>query len=238
MKKHYMLTILLAAGAGISIANAQTLVVEERPVKNEESIELDSWTARLDQDIETCMGTYGDFIKELTKTKVDKRGKTILVAEKTTIPELSKLRMDQRAIFAAESGGTAVSFTFSPGYDVHFGHELYKAEFDKAQSFVKNYVRYHYKKVYEDQIESLQSKIKKYQSDVESNGKKTDKNNKAITDNKADGETDKTKSKNEKMIRENDAYATDTATKRRQIADLEDQVAKVNESLRKALDFK
>ncbi|MEP6734931.1 MAG: hypothetical protein ABJA70_05400 [Chryseolinea sp.] len=238
MKKQFLLSILLTAGVGISIANAQTLIVEERPVKTEESIEVDSWTARLDQQVDACMETYSDFIRELTKTKVDKRGKMMLVAEKTSIPELSKLRIDQRAIFASESGGTAVSFIFSPGYDVHFGHELYKAEFDKARSFVKNYVRYHYRKVYEDQIESLQSKIKKYQSDVESNGKRIDKNNKSITDSKADGETEKTRSKNEKMIRENDGYTAETATKRRQITDMEDQVAKANESLRKALDFK
>ena len=238
MKRFYLISVLLGTGAMISVASAQTLIVEDRPVKNEESIELDSWTAKLDQGVDDCMDTYADFIKELFKTKVDKRGKAILIAEKTLIPELSNLRIDQRAVFTAESGGTSVSFIFSPGYDVHFGHELYKAEYGKAQNFVKNYVRFHYKKIYESEIESLQSKIKKFQNDIESNGKKIDKNNKSVADNKSEGETEKSKAKNEKMIRENEGHTADTEAKRRQVADLENQVAKTNEMLRKALDFK
>lgn len=237
-----MKTCYLTLFAGIILSTqllfAQTLVVEERTIKNEESVELSSWTARLDQTPDYCMDTYGDFIKELFKTKVDKRGKTMLVAEKTLMPEISSLRIDQRTIFTQESGGTAVSFTFSPGYDIHFSHKEYGAEFSKAETFVKGFVRFHYQKYYKDQIETLKSKIQSRQNDIESNGKKLDKNNKAILDNKSSGETDKTKSKNEKMLRENDSYTADTATKRREISDLEDQLAKANESLRKVLDYK
>ncbi|HTE33919.1 MAG TPA: hypothetical protein VK666_26245 [Chryseolinea sp.] len=237
MKTKYLFLTVISMLYGLTL-KGQTLIVEQRQVKSEESAALDSWTARLDQSVDFTMETYGDFVKELFKAKVDKRGKSMLVAEKILIPEISNLRLDQRALFASESGGTAISFTFSPGYDIHFGQEVYKAEFEKAQSFVKNFVRYHYKKFYNDQIESLQSDIKSRQSDIESNGRKTDKNNKSITSNKSEGETDKTKSKNEKMLRENDSYTADTAAKRRQIADLEDQLAKANESLRRALDFK
>ncbi len=233
----FAILLLFVISSNVPVT-AQTLAVEERLVKNEESAELNSWTAKLDQDVDFCMGTYGDFIKELFKTKVDKRGKTILVAEKTVMSEISKLRIDQRAIFTSESGGSAVSFTFSPGYDVHFGHELYKGEFEKGQSLVKNYVRFHYKAYYSDLIESLQGKIKSRQNDIEANGRRTDKNNKAIAENKADGETEKTKSKNEKMARENESYAADTATKRKEVSDLEDQLAKANDSLHKALDYK
>lgn len=221
----------------VSLAKAQTLTVEERDVKNEESIDLNSWTARLDQDADYCEETYSDFIKEIFKIKVDKRGKTMLVAEKALIPEISKLRVDQRSIFTAESGGTAVSFTFSPGYDVHFGHELYKDEFKKCEAFVKNYVRYHYKAFYNEKIKSIQDKIKSKQSDIESNGRKTDKNNKSIADNKTEAETEKSKAKNEKMARENDAYTSDTASKRREITDLTDELSRLNESLKKVEAF-
>ena len=218
-------------------AVAQTLLVEKRPVKTEESSEVESWTAKFDQDLSFCQEMYSDFIKELAKTKVEKRGKNVLVAVKTQFPELSSLRIDQRAIFTPESGGTSVSFTFSPGYDVHFTSESYKEEFAKAENYVKNYVQYHYKKYYNDLITNLQSKMKSLQSDIESNGKKTDKNNKAIASNISDGETDKTKSKNEKLKKENDQYAAETDSKRKDLADIEDQLAKANESLQKVLRY-
>ena len=217
---------------------AQTLSIEERTIKNEESVDLNSWTARLDQDMENCMDSYTDFIKETFKTKVEKRGKNILVAEKTQFPELSNLRLDQRAIFTVESSGTSVSFTFSPGYDIHFGRNAYKSEFAKAEILVKSFVRFHYNTYYEAQIKTIQDKIKSLQNDIDSNTKKTDKNNKSITDNKSEGETEKTKSRNEKMTRENEGYTADSASKRTQITDLESQLAKFNQALQKTIDFK
>ncbi|HTF18799.1 MAG TPA: hypothetical protein VK658_12035 [Chryseolinea sp.] len=234
--KFTLLTII--AGTFITLnAVAQSLLVERRPVKTEESSEVESWTATFDQDMSFCQEMYGDFIKELVKTKVEKRGKNVLVAVKTQFPELSSLRIDQRAIFTPESAGTSVSFTFSPGYDVHFSSTSYKEEFAKAEKYVRNYVQYHYKKYYNDLIAGLQSKMKSLQSDIESNGKKTDKNNKSIASNIADGETDKTKTKNEKMKKENDQYAADTDSKRKELADIEDQLAKANDSLHKVLQF-
>ena len=234
MKTYAILLFLLVS----LTATAQTLLVEARTVKNEESTDLNSWTARLDQDMESCMDSYSDFIKETFKTKVEKRGKNILVAEKTQFPELSNLRLDQRAIFTVESSGTSVSFTFSPGYDIHFGGDAYKSEFAKAETFVKSFVRFHYDKYYEAQIKTIQDKIKNLQNDIDSNTKKTDKNNKSISDSKSEGETEKSKSKNEKMTRENAEYSADSASKRTQITDLESQLAKFNQALQKTLDFK
>lgn len=233
-------TILtLATSTLVTLASyAQTLLVERRPVKTEESSEVESWTAKFDQDQSYCQDIYSSFIKELAKTKVEKRGKNILVAEKTQFPELSNLRIDQRAIFTPESGGTSVSFTFSPGYDIHFSSENYKEEFAKAEKFVKNYVQYHYKKYYNDLIESLKSKMKSLQSDIESNGKKMDKNNKTIASNISEGETEKSKSKNDKLNKENNQLAADTDSKRKDLADIEDQLAKANDSLHKVLQFK
>jgi len=216
-------------------ANSQQLIVEERKVKNEESIELFSWTARLDQDMDYCMETYGSFIKELFKIKVTKQGKTMLVAEKAAIPELSNLRLDQRALFAAETGGTAVSFTFSPGYDIHFGHDAYEEEFKKGELFVKNFVRYHYTEFYEEKAKSTESQIKSKLNDIESNIKKIERNKKTIGDG---GDDAKSQSKNEKLLKENDNYASDSNTKRNEISILEGELKTFNESLRKVEAFR
>lgn len=239
MKIIFLLFCSLCAISITMPAISQQLIVEERIVKNEESIDLQSWTARLDQDMDYCMETYGSFIKEFFKTKVSKRGKSILVAEKTAFPELSNLRMDQRAIFATETGGTSVSFTFSPGYDIHFGHESYEQEFKKCESFVRNFVRYHYNTFYGEKISSIEKEISSRQNDIESNGKKIDRNNKAVADNSKAGNDDaKAKSKNEKLLREIDTYTSDTATKRNEITTLEVELRAHKESLLKVAAFK
>ena len=229
---------LLLSFFAIGTLAAQSLSVEEGKVKIEEANDLDAWIAALDQDLAFCMDTYESFMKETFKVKVDKRGKNISVAEKFAIREISDLRIDQRTVFTSSSGGTTASFTFSPGYDIHFGLKQYKTEFTKAGAFVRNYVRYHYKTFYDDQIKLLQSKIESRHHDIESNGRKTDKNDKDIGKNKSDAETEKSKAKNEKMLRENESYTADTASKRKEISDLEDQLSKANEGLRKALAFK
>jgi hypothetical protein len=214
---------------------SQQLVVEERIVKNEESIDLNAWTARLDQDMDYCMETYGDFIKEFFKIKVSKRAKTILVAEKAAIPELSNLRLDQRALFGTETGGTSVSFTFSPGYDLHFGHEAYAEEFKKGELFVKNFVRYHYNAFYGEKIKSIEDQIKNKLNDIESNLKKIERNKKTIADA---GDDAKSIAKNERLLRDNDNYSSDNNTKRNEISTLETDLKSTNEILRKVDAFK
>lgn len=220
-------------------ATSQQLIVEERTVKNEESVALQSWTALLDQEQDYCMETYEKFIKEFFKTKVSKRGKTILVAEKTAFPELTDLRLDQRAIFAAQTGGTSVSFTFSPGYDLHFGKEMYAEEFKKCEQFVKNFVRYHYKEFYSEKIKSIQDKIDSNKKDIESNDKKIERNNKAIADySKSGGDDAKSQAKTDKMRREIDAFNIESSTKRDEISSLESELEFNNISLRKVETFR
>ncbi len=221
----------------VGFAVGQTLMVEQRIARTEESIDIESWTARLDQDISYCQDTYGDFIKELSGNKVDKLNKTVLVAGRTKFPEISSLRIDQRAIFTPESSGTAVSFTFSPGYDIHFTSANYPEEFARGEIFVKNYVKYHYKKFYNSTIDDLRKKLKNLEGDIRANARKTDRNNKKIAKSQDSG-TEKDRAKGEKKLQANDEHAADTEAKRREIAELEDKLAKANEALRNVLDYR
>lgn len=219
------------------LSQAQRLIVEQRNVKNEEGNDQNSWTARLDDDMITCMNSYENFMKEKFQIKVEKRGKNMMVAEKVQLPELTNLRLDQRTVFTTETSGTAVSFMFSLGYDIHLGLDQYSDQFDKAEDFVKGFVRYHYESSYTKRIKEIEEKIKSKQSDIESNGKRIDRNNKSIADNNKSGSDEKTKAKNDKMLRENESYSDDIATKRREISDLEDELNKLSESLKKAKEF-
>jgi hypothetical protein len=220
------------------LSHSQRLIVEQRTVKNEEGNDQNSWTARLDDDMNTCMDSYENFMKEKFRIKVEKEGKNMVVAKKIQLAQLTNLRMDQLTLFTTEASGTAVSFMFSLGYDIHLGLDSYPDNFKSAEEFVKGFVRYHYESLYTKRMKEIEEKIKSKQSDIESNGKRTDRNNKSIADNNKDGGAEKNKAKNDKMLRENETYTEDSATKRREITDLEDELNKLSESLKKVKEFK
>jgi hypothetical protein len=230
--KSIILLILLIFVAEFSYS--QTLRVEERKVKTEESAEVSSWTAILDQQVDFCRDSYDAFIKEFVKTKTDKRGKNVLVAEKVVIPELSNLRIDQRAIFGAETGGTSVSFTFSPGYDVHFSNEMYGDEFSKAEAFTKNFVRYHYKRFYNDQLKSLQETLDSKKSEIASNEKRIDRNDKSIQGYQKSG-GDATKSDN--LKRENDNLNAANSKLKEEMENIEERIDQIKAQLNKVSEF-
>lgn len=234
MKTLFTISLLLIS----ILSHSQRLIVEQRTVKNEEGNDQNSWTARLDDDMSTCMDSYENFMKDKFRIKVDKQGKNMLVAEKIQLAQLTNLRMDQLTLFTTEASGTAVSFMFSLGYDIHLGLDSYPDKFENAEEFVKGYVRYHYESLYTKSMKEIEEKIKSKQSDIESNGKRIDRNNKSIADNNKSGADEKTKAKNDKMIRENEVYSEDSATKRREVSDLEDELNKLSESLKKVKEFK
>jgi uncharacterized phage infection (PIP) family protein YhgE len=229
-----LITYLLLALATSSLF-AQQLKVEERKIKNEEGIDMLSWTALLDQNADYCKDSYEAFMKEFFKAKTDKRSKNILVAEKVMIPELSNLRMDQRALFSVETGGTAVSFMFSPGHDIHFSRDMHDEEFAKAESFTKGFVRYHYKRFYNDKLKTIEEKLKSKGSDVASSAKKIDRNNKSIAENSRSGDA---KTKNDKLQKEIDVLTEATSKLKDEIGTLEDESAKIKAILEEVEKFR
>ena len=221
---------------------AQSLTVESKTVKNEEGNETDAWVAHLDQLPEECMESYDDFMDEVFHKKTEKINKGMKVVSRTQFHELSNLRIDQRAIFIAESGGTAVAFTFSPGYDVHFGPKTYPDEFKNAERFVKSFVKFHYKDFYKKKISSLEGTIKDKQGQISSNEKRIEKNKKSILDNNKDidkggSDAGKLKIRNEGMENENLSLSGDISKNRSEISVLQEQLSKLNENLRKVEDF-
>lgn len=236
---HLAASLILFSGS----IKAQTLQVESRPMKNEESRDADAWIAHLDQPVSFCMSTYSDFMKKTFSAKIDKRAKNVLSVNKTMFPEVSNLRIDQRAVFTQESSGTAVAFMFSPGYDIHFGKELYNTEFAKGEAFVKNYIRYHYQVFYGETIKDIQSKIKSKQKSINSNQSKIEKNLKTIKENEEDisvGSVDaeKLKEKNSKLEKDNVDLNTEIDKLNTEIGNLNADITKANESLQLVDAFK
>lgn len=217
--------------------NGQQLAIENKPALNEESKSVDSWVVHLDQDMSYCISTYSEFMRKNFDYRVSRRSKNVHSVDKKMFSEISSLRIDQRAVFTQESKGTAVAFQFSPGYDIHFGNTMYKEEFDRARSLVVNYVHFHYKMFYDDQIKSLRSKIKGLEKNISNNQSKTEKNNKAISLNAEDISNnavgaDKLREKNEKLEKENVSLAAEVDKFRTQITQLETEIDNANQSLK------
>ncbi len=215
---------------------AQKLQVDTRPMQTEEARTADAWIAHLDQDVSYCIGTYSDFMKKTFSAKIDKRTKSVLSVNKTAFPEVSNLRIDQRAVFTPESSGSTIAFMFSPGYDIHFGQQLYSEEFLKGETFVKSYVRFHYKVFYNELIKDLNDKIKSKNKSINSNQTRIDKNNKAIKANEEDiaaGATgaEKMKEKNIKLTKENEELFAEIEKLNTEITNLNTEIGKANESL-------
>jgi len=233
--KHKIFTTVISIFFTIALG-AQTLQVEQRSMNNEESRQVDAWIAHLDQPVSYCMDTYSDFMKKTFSAKIDKRSKNVLSVNKTVFPEVSNLRIDQRAVFAQESAGTAVAFMFSPGYDIHFGKELYNAEFVKGEAFVKNYIRYHYQTFYNETIKDINSKIKSKQKSISSNQSKIDKNLKSMKENDEDiavgsVDSEKLKEKNAKLEKDNATLNAEIEKLNTEISALSADIGKANQSL-------
>lgn len=237
MKKLIIAFVFISA-----YSHAQQLLVDSKPVMNEDGKMVDAWVAHLDQDQSYCMNTYSEFMRKTFDYRTGRRAKNILSVDKKTFGEISSLRIDQRAIFWPESNGTAVAFQFSPGYDIHFGNELYKDEFMKAEALVKNYVRFHYKYFYDEKKKELNSKIKSKQKSISNNESRIKKNEKTIADNNEDIaansiDADKLRDKNTKLENENNNMHAENDKLNTEISNLENEITKADDSLKNVEAF-
>ncbi len=221
---------------------AQQLTVETKTIKNHEGNDVEAWIAHLDQEVDDCKESYDDFMKKALGLSTSKGNKTMMIAEKVRIDEMSPLRIDQRTFFIPESAGTAVAFTFSPGYDIHFSTKVYKDEFAKGERIVKSFVKFHYKDIYNKQIKQLQKMLEDKQDEINSDEKKIEKNKKSMLDNNkkiSNGDSDaaKLRIKNDGIEKENMAMEGDVAKDRSEIKSLQEQLIKFQERLRRVEEF-
>jgi len=239
MKPHLLTLVFIFAFA---FCSAQQLKVEVKTIKNQEGKDIEAWVAHLDQTSDECMESYEDFMKDAFDLKTSKENKTMMMVEKVILNEMSGLRLDQRTFFTGESAGTAVAFTFSPGYDIHFGTKLYKEEFEHGEKLVKSFVKFHYKDFYNKKIKVIQKALVDKQAEITSDEKKIEKNKKSELDNNkkiSNGDSDaaKLRIKNDSLEKENATLEAQIASDRSEIKSLQDQLIKFQESVKKVEEF-
>lgn len=238
--KNYILPLLILFSFN---SYSQLLGIEQKPSQTEENISVDSWIIHLESDVSFAQSTLMSFMKGTFDIKTERRNKNLLVVPKVTLREISNLRVDMRASFSVESSGCSVSFMFSPGYDIHFGNVLYKEEFSRAENFVKNYLRFHYREFYKKRIEDVGDKMKDIQKDIAVNEKKIDRNKGYIKDNDekiigGDAAAAKYKDRNTKLGKENENLLNEIAKWREEYKKMEDEIIKINGSIKTVEEYK
>jgi hypothetical protein len=229
-------------GVGTARSAAQTLQISPDAVRSEENVSIDGWVAHLDQPAEYVEKTLGTYIKMLSGNKADKRTKTMWVAPKVKFEEFSPLRGDLRASITAEGNGTAVGFTFSPGYDIHLDKTAYPQEYEKMQGFVKKYVKHHYTEFYREEVAKAEKELNKRRRVVEKNEKRIGRLQQSITSNEqkineGDSKATKLTERNSKNTAETGGRTQENEKLQGEVQQYQEMLTQYNAALQKVRDF-
>jgi hypothetical protein len=220
----------------------QTLQISPDMVRSEENVSIDGWVAHLDQSTEYVEKTLGTYIKMLSGNKADKRAKNLWVAPKAKFEEICPLRGDLRALLTPEGNGTAVGFTFSPGYDIHVDKTAYPQEYEKMQGFVKKYVKHHYTEFYREEVAKAEKELSKRRREVEKNGKRIARLQESISNNEqkineGDSKAGKLTERNSKNTAESDGRTQENEKLEGEVLRYQEMLSQYNAALQKVRDF-
>ncbi len=232
--------VLLVLNTGSSAG--QTLQISPDVVRSEENVSIDGWVAHLDQSAEYVEKTLGTYIKMLSGNRADKRAKNLWVAPKVKFEEISPLRGDLRASLTAEGNGTAVAFSFSPGYDIHVDKTAYPQEYEKMQGFVKKYVKHHYTEFYREEAAKAEKELNKRRREVEKNEKRIARLRQSISNNEQkinedDSKASKLTERNSKDTAETDGRTQENEKLQNEVLHYQEMLSQFNAALQKVRDF-
>ncbi len=245
MKKRILLAgcaLLALVRLGTGTGVAQTLQVTAGQVRSEENLPIEGWVAHLDQPADYAEKTLATFVKMLSGARAEKRGKNVWVAPKVKFDEITALRGDLRAVLTAEGNGTAVGFSFSPGYDIHVDKTAYPKEYEKMQGFVKKYVKHHYTEFYREETAKIEKELGNRRREVEKNEKRIAKLREGVTQNEqkisgGDSKSEKLTERNGKDTAEADGLTQENQRLQGEVLRFQETLSQFNASLQKVKDF-
>ncbi|MDO1446786.1 hypothetical protein Q0590_11015 [Rhodocytophaga aerolata] len=229
------LSILLLISGYTLPVQAQNLTLRADKLRNEENVAIDGWVVNLEQPSNIVEEKLTNYAKTTFSAKPDKRTKNVWVFPKVQLKEITPLRGDLRAVLTPGTDNTTLGFTFSPGYDIHLSKEQYPKELAKLETWVKQYVKYHYTEVYTDQIAQKEKELKNRQSALEKEEKKLTKLRESLFDSEAKAESGDAKAtaKNEKNKTEIAGIESNVDKLRGEIGEIEAAIAELNDSIKK-----
>jgi len=241
------LLLLVSLGAAVFCLNAgrtngQTLQISPDAVRNEENQAVDGWAAHLDQPADYAEKTLITFVKMLTGSKLEKRGKTVWIAPKVKIDEITQLRGDLRMTLSPDSSGTAVGFAFSPGYDIHLTKAAYPEEYQRMEGFVKKYLKHHYTEYYREAVAKTEKELDHRRKELEKNQKRIARLRESVGNNEqkistGDAKSDKLTVRNSKSTTEADGLTQENEKLQAEIGQHQETLSQLNAALQKVRDY-
>ena len=240
LKKTYLGWGLALLFAGT--LQAQELSLTEDRARTEDTQDIEAWTAVLDQPEDYTRDTFDRFIKQEFSLRTEKRAKNILAVPKAKIVEIMSLRGDLRAIFTPRGSGTAVSLSFSPGYDIHVNKATYPDEYVRLSGIAKRYVKFHYSTYYQDLLKDTEKKLKNKEKDIEKNQNRISRLKTDITENESkinagDKNTPKLTDKNRKAQENISTMESELTTWQAEVKQLQEMLEKAQASMKKVTDY-
>jgi hypothetical protein len=221
---------------------AQALSLTEDRSKTEDGYDIEAWTALLDQPEDYVRETFDKFIRQEYALKTEKRAKNMLIVPKAKLLEIMSLRGDMRAILAPRGNSTAVSLTFSPGYDIHLNKANFPTEMNNLGAVAKKYVKFHYLYYYQNLSSDTEKKIKNLQKDIERNQSRIVRLKGDIAENESkinagDKQTPKLTDKNRKATENISTMETELNSWEPELEKLQQTLAQTQASIRKVNEF-
>jgi ribosomal protein S20 len=221
---------------------AQELSLTEDRARTEDTQDIEAWTAVLDQPEDYTRDTFDKFIKQEFSLRTEKRAKNILAVPKAKIVEIMSLRGDLRAIFTPRGSGTAVSLSFSPGYDIHVNKATYPDEYTRLSGIAKRYVKFHYTNYYQDLLKDTEKALRNKQKDIEKNQSRISRLKTDIAENEAkinagDKNTPKLTDKNRKAQENISTMESELTTWQAEVTQLRETLDRAQTSMKKVTDY-
>ena len=176
--KKIKLLLLLATLVSIKL-NAQTYRIDTTNITFQNKLRP-CLKVSYDADPKTVKNAWDNFLKKNYKINAKGIGlltnKDIITAHDVTINSISDKRMDMYASITDISGGSAMNYFMSFGYDFFIGPDNYPKEFEGMKKLLNDFSVTFLNKYYGDETSDILKQIKHYEKDIKKDNNTIKKN--------------------------------------------------------------
>lgn len=177
MKKIKLLLLLAIFSA--ARPNAQTYHIDTSTITFENKLRP-CYSVTYDAEPKTVKKGWSNFLKKNYKIKTKGIGlltdKDIIKSEDVTINSISDKRMNMYARVTDFSGGSAMIYFMSFGYDFFIGPDNYATEFGNMKKLLNDFSVAFLNKYYGNETSRILKQIKHYERDIKKDNKTVRKN--------------------------------------------------------------
>ncbi|MEH0158717.1 hypothetical protein V6R21_32075 [Limibacter armeniacum] len=189
MSRIIPLSLIVVLSCFISeVALSQQMVALEEKEITIKGNRMSAWVTTIESDIDQAKGDIKRFAKQEYGIRL-KEKKSVLIAKEIKMKGITDKKGDVWVnVTPGVIPGTAdAAFAYQLGYDVSLNSTDFPEAMSSMQQAVKEFIRYHYKNYYKNQIEEkedrlklLNKRAKKIEKEIKENEKLIKKSNKVV----------------------------------------------------------